>query len=85
MTFEMKLGWGKPVPIPPHPVYIPQSLAELTVPPPPSGLPFNAQPRPMFSQGSDQDDASCSSDGDSFSKVRKAMKCIIQVTFCILY
>jgi len=42
-AFEMKLGWGKAVPIPPHPVYIPPSLAELTQPPPPSGLPFNAQ------------------------------------------
>ncbi|CAH1782434.1 unnamed protein product [Owenia fusiformis] len=45
MTFEMKLGWGKAVPIPPHPVYIPPSMVELTLPPPPSGLPFNAQPR----------------------------------------
>ncbi|XP_052782841.1 U2 snRNP-associated SURP motif-containing protein-like isoform X2 [Mya arenaria] len=43
--FEMKLGWGKPVQIPPHPVYIPPALAELTQPPPPSGLPFNAQPQ----------------------------------------
>ncbi|XP_045199321.2 U2 snRNP-associated SURP motif-containing protein-like isoform X2 [Mercenaria mercenaria] len=43
--FEMKLGWGKPVPIPPHPIYIPPALAELTQPPPPSGLPFNAQPK----------------------------------------
>ena len=42
MDFEMKLGWGKAVPIPPHPVYIPPSLAELTLPPPPTGLPFNA-------------------------------------------
>jgi len=41
----MKLGWGKPVQIPPHPVYIPPALAELTQPPPPSGLPFNAQPK----------------------------------------
>jgi len=40
----MKLGWGKPVPIPPHPVYIPPALSEMTLPPPPSGLPFNAQP-----------------------------------------
>lgn len=39
----MKLGWGKAVPIPPHPVYIPPAMAELTQPPPPSGLPFNAQ------------------------------------------
>nr|KAG5688010.1 hypothetical protein BaRGS_022951 [Batillaria attramentaria] len=42
--FEMKLGWGKAVPIPQHPIYIPPALAELTQPPPPSGLPFNAQP-----------------------------------------
>lgn len=41
--FDMKLGWGKAVPIPPHPIYIPPALAELTQPPPPSGLPFNAQ------------------------------------------
>ena len=40
----MKLGWGKAVPIPAHPVYIPPALAELTQPPPASGLPFNAQP-----------------------------------------
>ncbi|XP_067322084.1 U2 snRNP-associated SURP motif-containing protein isoform X2 [Anolis sagrei] len=45
MSFEMKLGWGKAVPIPPHPIYIPHSMMEHTLPPPPSGLPFNAQPR----------------------------------------
>ena len=44
MGYEMKLGWGKAVPLPPHPVYIPPALVELTMPPPPSGLPFNAQP-----------------------------------------
>ncbi|XP_071085782.1 U2 snRNP-associated SURP motif-containing protein-like [Haliotis cracherodii] len=44
MGFEMKLGWGKAVPIPPHPIYIPPALVEMTQPPPPSGLPFNAQP-----------------------------------------
>lgn len=43
MSFEMKLGWGKAVPIPPHPIYIPPAMVELTLPPPPSGLPFNAQ------------------------------------------
>uniref|UniRef100_A0A8C1ECC9 U2 snRNP-associated SURP domain containing n=1 Tax=Cyprinus carpio carpio TaxID=630221 RepID=A0A8C1ECC9_CYPCA len=45
MNFEMKLGWGKGVPIPPHPIYIPPSMMEHTLPPPPSGLPFNAQPK----------------------------------------
>ncbi|KAA0194942.1 U2 snRNP-associated SURP motif-containing protein [Fasciolopsis buskii] len=41
----MKLGWGKSVPIPLYPVYIPPPLLELIKAPPPSGLPFNAQPR----------------------------------------
>ncbi|VEL11557.1 unnamed protein product [Protopolystoma xenopodis] len=45
MGFEMKLGWGKAVPIPVQPVYIPPPLLEVMKPPPPSGLPFNAQPR----------------------------------------
>ena len=42
--FEMKMGWGKPVPIPLHPIYIPPGLLKLTLPPAPSGLPFNSQP-----------------------------------------
>lgn len=45
MEYEMKLGWGKSVPIPPHPIYVPPVMLERTMPPPPSGLPFNAQPR----------------------------------------
>lgn len=45
MGYEMKLGWGKAVPIPPHPIYIPPEMQEANKPPPPSGLPFNAQPR----------------------------------------
>lgn len=44
MNFEMRLSWGKPIPIPPRPVYIPPSMIKETQPPPPSGLPFNAQP-----------------------------------------
>ncbi|CAH0562288.1 unnamed protein product [Brassicogethes aeneus] len=44
--YEMKLGWGKSVIIPPHPIYIPPCLLEVSMPPPPSGLPFNAQPAP---------------------------------------
>ncbi|KAF7492715.1 U2 snRNP-associated SURP motif-containing protein [Sarcoptes scabiei] len=43
MDYEMRLSWGKAVPIPPTPVYIPACLRELTLPPPQSGLPFNAQ------------------------------------------
>ena len=40
----MKMGWGKPVPIPLHPVYVPPKLLKLTMPPSASGLPFNCQP-----------------------------------------
>lgn len=42
--FEMKMGWGKPVAIPLHPIYIPASFLKLNQPPPQSGLPFNCQP-----------------------------------------
>lgn len=44
MSYEMKMGWGKSVPIPPHPIFIPPALLAITLPPPMSGLPFNAQP-----------------------------------------
>ena len=42
--FEMKMGWGKPVPIPLQPIYIPPALLKLTIPPEITGLPFNCQP-----------------------------------------
>ncbi|XP_031427922.1 U2 snRNP-associated SURP motif-containing protein isoform X2 [Clupea harengus] len=48
MGFEMKLGWGKPVRIPPQPLYTPIGVLKTSTPPPPSGLPFNAQPRDRF-------------------------------------
>lgn len=44
MDCELKVGWGKPVLIPPYPIYIPPALLELSHPPPNTGLPFNAQP-----------------------------------------
>lgn len=44
MGYEMKLGWGKAVPIMAHPIYIPPNLQQYANPPPKSGLPFNAQP-----------------------------------------
>lgn len=43
--FEMKMGWGKPVAIPLHPIYVPPAMLKLTMPPLPSGLPFNCQPK----------------------------------------
>ena len=43
MGFDMRLGWGKSVPIPPQPIYVPPEMIEAQKPPPPSGLPFNAQ------------------------------------------
>jgi len=47
MAYEMKLGWGKALPIPTRPIYIPPTLLESTLPPPPTGLPFNAIPAPQ--------------------------------------
>jgi U2-associated protein SR140 len=44
MGYEMKLGWGKAVPITTHPIYIPPKLQQYAMPPIKSGLPFNAQP-----------------------------------------
>ena len=48
MEYEVQVGWGKAVPLPPHPIYIPPDVKEeedAKLPDPPSGLPFNAQPR----------------------------------------
>ena len=42
--FEMKMGWGKPIPIPLQPIYVPPALLKLTLPPEPTGLPFNCIP-----------------------------------------
>lgn len=41
---DMRVGWGKSVDLPTHPVFIPPELLKLYLPPPASGLPFNAQP-----------------------------------------
>lgn len=48
LGYEMKLGWGKAVVIPPVPYYVPPALQQPARPPPPSGLPFNAQPPPTL-------------------------------------
>lgn len=45
---DMRVGWGKSVDLPAHPVYIPQDLLRFYLPPPQSGLPFNAQPIDKF-------------------------------------
>ncbi|UYV83014.1 U2SURP [Cordylochernes scorpioides] len=50
MGYEMKMGWGKSLTIPAYPYYIPPHLQELTQPPPPSGLPFNAQPDQFYTE-----------------------------------
>eukprot|EP00117_Sycon_ciliatum_P015546 scpid41385/ scgid15341/ U2 snRNP-associated SURP motif-containing protein; 140 kDa Ser/Arg-rich domain protein; U2-associated protein SR140 len=54
MGFELKMGWGKAVPIPPVPFYVApelQSTVAATMPPPPSGKPFNAQSRDTVKPG----------------------------------
>lgn len=48
MGYDVQIGWGKSVPLPPHPIYTPPDMEEeksSKVPDPPSGLPFNAQAR----------------------------------------
>ena len=48
MEYEVQVGWGKAVPLPPHPIYVPPNVKEeenAKIPDPPSGLPFNAQSR----------------------------------------
>lgn len=55
MSYEMKLGWGKAVPIMAHPIYIPPNLQQYVMPPTKSGLPFNAQPLSDISNIEDLD------------------------------
>lgn len=49
------MGWGKPVPIPLHPIYIPPNMVKLINPPEPSGLPFNCQPSDKVAEKFDYD------------------------------
>lgn len=67
----MKLGWGKAVRIPPQPLYTPVGVLKPTAPPPPSGLPFNAQPRDRFRNDFSK---SRSRSSDDFYKVFKKRK-----------
>jgi len=43
MDYEMKIGWGKAVPIPPQPIYVHSSQSNVIRPPKQSGLPLNCQ------------------------------------------
>jgi len=46
--YPLRIGWGKSVPIPPHPVYVPPHMmaaGAAMIRPALTGLPFNAQPR----------------------------------------
>lgn len=57
MEYEIQVGWGKAVPLPPHPIYVPPDMQEeenAKVPDPPSGLPFNAQVKKKHSGSSGQ-------------------------------
>lgn len=59
MGYEMKLGWGKSVVFLNYPIYVPPALVQLTLPPPSSGLPFNAQPQPSAAPNVSQNIAHC--------------------------
>ena len=46
MGYDVQIGWGKAVPLPPNAIYTPPDMEEEKTskePDPPSGLPFNAQ------------------------------------------
>jgi U2-associated protein SR140 len=54
LGLQLKIGWGKSIPIPPAPFYVPPEMREnqlAPMPPPPSGLPFNAQRRTRQENG----------------------------------
>lgn len=38
----MSVTWGRVVPIPPQPIYVPKRLRKMLMPPPPTKQPFNA-------------------------------------------
>ena len=53
MDYEIQIGWGKAVPVPPQPVYVPpddQEDEQAKTLDPPSGLPFNAQPKTIVAK-----------------------------------
>ncbi|CAF3852658.1 unnamed protein product [Adineta steineri] len=54
-SISVRMNWGRPVHIPPQPIYIPPTLRDLIMPPPPSGLPFNAQPNTKHRSSKSQD------------------------------
>lgn len=53
MDYEIQIGWGKAVRVPPQPVYVPpddQEDEQAKTLDPPSGLPFNAQPKTIVAK-----------------------------------
>lgn len=75
MNYEMKLGWGKSVTVLNHPIYIPPALVDYVMPPPPSGLPFNAQPQPNDAQNVSIGFCVC---GATFYVITRCCLCIVQ-------
>ncbi|MFT7814578.1 hypothetical protein Z043-122684 [Arapaima gigas] len=74
MGFEMKLGWGKAVRIPPQPLYTPIGVLKKCTPPPPSGLPFNAQPRERFRNDMSKEE---------FDKVNVLTEAALTLALCV--
>ncbi|XP_034478754.1 U2 snRNP-associated SURP motif-containing protein [Drosophila innubila] len=80
MGYEMRLGWGKTVPIMNTPIFAPQALLELTLPPPSSGLPFNAQPPPSEANTlpkKNYKDYDCIEDKENMERI--LAKCVVKV------
>lgn len=56
MDYEIQIGWGKAVRVPPQPVYVAPDEKEdeqAKTLDPPSGLPFNAQPKKSTTKSSE--------------------------------
>lgn len=80
MGYEMKLGWGKAVPIMSHPIYIPPVLQAYAMPPRLSGLPFNAQPLNDITNTSDLDIKEYLNDEEKKAEIDKVLyKSVVKV------
>lgn len=80
MGFEMKLGWGKPARIPPQPLYTPVGVR--AAPPPPSGLPFNAQPRDRLRNDFTKPLSMSKGDFDKVNLIPVLFMCLHAHCFC---
>lgn len=73
MGYEMRLGWGKAVPIMSQPIYVPPKLQQYAMPPHRTGLPFSAQPLNEISSTFDLDIKAYMSDEEKMKEVDEVL------------